>query len=106
MLKYRDTAALIRNLKKQIANVEHLIDKILIVADGQLITTYHQTASIRPPTVGPQGPPHDHGPWKTDWHTRAAPRSDKRGRSGRVTPEKMPRNQLLAGRTVTVHGYP
>ena len=49
MLKKRDAARVIRDLKKQIANIERLTDKVLVVADGQLITTYHQTTSIRPP---------------------------------------------------------
>ncbi|MYD93240.1 MAG: hypothetical protein F4Y02_06015 [Chloroflexi bacterium] len=48
MLRKRDAAKLIRNLKKQIANVERMTDKVLIVADGQLITAYQQTTPIRP----------------------------------------------------------
>ena len=48
MLKKRDAAKVIQDLKKQIANVERLTDKVLVVEEGQLITAYHQTTSIRP----------------------------------------------------------
>ena len=48
MLKKREAAKVIRDLKKQIANIERLTDKVLVVADGQLVTVYHQTTPIRP----------------------------------------------------------
>ena len=48
MLRKRDAAKIIRNLKKQIANIERATDKVLIVEDGQLVTAYHQTDPIRP----------------------------------------------------------
>ena len=48
MLRRRDSAKLIRDLKKQIAKIERLTDKVLIVTEGQLVTAYHQTNPIRP----------------------------------------------------------
>ncbi len=48
MLRKRDAAELIRNLKRLIANIERMTDKVLVVADGQLVTAYHQTTPIRP----------------------------------------------------------
>ena len=48
MLRRRDAAEAIQTLKKNIANIERLTDKVLVVADGQLITAYHQSTSIRP----------------------------------------------------------
>ena len=48
MLTRRDAAKAIQTLKQQIANVERLTDKVLVVADGQLVTAYHQTKPIRP----------------------------------------------------------
>ena len=47
MLMQRDAAKVIRALKKQIANVERLTNKVLVVVDGHLITAYHQTTPIR-----------------------------------------------------------
>ena len=48
MLKKQDAAKVIRDLKKQIANIERLTDKVLIVEDGHLVTAYHQTTPMRP----------------------------------------------------------
>ena len=48
MLKRRDAAKVIGVLKKQITNIERLTDKVLVVVDGRLVTTYHQTTPIRP----------------------------------------------------------
>ena len=48
MLKRRDADEAIRAHKKQIAKIERLKDKVLVVADGQLVTAYHQSAPIRP----------------------------------------------------------
>ena len=48
MLKKRDAAKVIRDLKKQIADVERLTDKVLVVEEDRLITAYHQTTAIRP----------------------------------------------------------
>ena len=48
MLRKRDAAKLIRGLKKQISKIERLTDKVLVVPEGELVTTYHQTDSIRP----------------------------------------------------------
>ena len=47
MLRKRDAAKLIRSLKKQISEIERLTDKVLIVAGGELVTTYHLTTPIR-----------------------------------------------------------
>lgn len=48
MLRKRDAARLIHDLKKRIAKIERLTDKVLVVAGGQLITAYHQSASTQP----------------------------------------------------------
>lgn len=48
MLRKRDAAEAVRTLKRQIANIERLTDKVLVVADGQLVTAYHQSTPIRP----------------------------------------------------------
>ena len=48
MLRRRDAAEAVRTLKRQIANIERLTDKVLVVADGQLVTAYHQSTPIRP----------------------------------------------------------
>ena len=46
MLKKREAAILIQDLKKQIAHIERLKDKEIVVADGRLITAYHRTKPI------------------------------------------------------------
>ena len=56
MLKKRDAARVIRDLKKQITNIERLTDKVLVVADGHLITAYHQASPIRPYGRGTREP--------------------------------------------------
>ncbi len=48
MLRTRDAAKIIRSLKKQIAKIERLTDKVLVVPEGELVTAYHQTDPIRP----------------------------------------------------------
>ena len=48
MLRRRDAAQAIQTLKKQIAKIERLTDKVLVVADGQLVTAYHHSTPIRP----------------------------------------------------------
>ena len=48
MLRRRDAAELIRDLKKQIAKIERMTDKVLIVVEGELVTAYHQTTPVRP----------------------------------------------------------
>lgn len=48
MLRRRDAAEAVRTLKRQIANIERLTDKVLVVADGQFVTAYHQSTPIRP----------------------------------------------------------
>ena len=48
MLRRRDAVRVIQTLKKQIAKIERLTDKVLVVADGQLVTAYHQSTPIRP----------------------------------------------------------
>ena len=47
-LRKRDAAQLIRNLKEQIARLERLTDKEIVVADGWLITAYHRTRPSKP----------------------------------------------------------
>ena len=56
MLKKRDAAKVIQNLKKQIANIERLTDKVLVVTGGHLITAYHQESPIRPSGRGTRKP--------------------------------------------------
>ncbi len=48
MLRRRDAAELIRDLKKQIAKIERLTGKVLIVVEGRIVTAYHQTTPVRP----------------------------------------------------------
>ena len=48
MLRRRDAARLIRGLKKQSVKIERTTGKVLVAADGQLVTAYQQTISIRP----------------------------------------------------------
>ena len=48
MFTKRDAARITRDLKRLIADVERLTDKVLVVENGRLITAYHQTAPIRP----------------------------------------------------------
>ena len=43
MLRKRDAVQLIRDLKEQIARLERLTNKEIVVADGTLITAYHRT---------------------------------------------------------------
>lgn len=47
MLMRRDADVAIRALKKQITTIERLKDKVLVVADGRLVTAYHQSDPIR-----------------------------------------------------------
>ncbi len=47
MLTKRDAAKEIGMLKKQIANLERLAGKVLVVSDGYLVTAYHQATSVR-----------------------------------------------------------
>ena len=47
MLKNQDAARVIRAHKNQIAKIERLKGKVLVITDGHLVTTYHQTTSIR-----------------------------------------------------------
>ncbi len=47
MLMARDAATLIRALKREIAKIERLTGKILVVSDGRLVTAYHQSRPIR-----------------------------------------------------------
>ena len=56
MLKKRDAARVIRDLKKKITNIERLTDKVFVVADGHLITAYHQASPIRPYGRGSRKP--------------------------------------------------
>ena len=48
LLRKRDAAKVIRELKKQIARLERLTGKEAVVADGWLVTAYHRTRPIRP----------------------------------------------------------
>ena len=43
MLMARDAAKLIRARKQEIAKIERLTGKVLVVSNGHLVTAYHQT---------------------------------------------------------------
>ena len=49
MLMKQDAVKEIESLKKQIANIERLTGKVLVVSDGHLVTAYHETGRSRPP---------------------------------------------------------
>lgn len=48
MLRKHDAAQAIRDFKRQIAVLERLSGKEVVIADGQLITAYHRTRPHRP----------------------------------------------------------
>ena len=48
MLRRRDAAKVICDLKRQIARLERLAGKEVVVADGRLVTAYHRARPIRP----------------------------------------------------------
>ena len=48
MLKERDVDKIIQSLKRQIAKLERLKNKVIVVTDGRLITTYHPNGAFRP----------------------------------------------------------
>lgn len=47
MLMARDAAKLIRDKKQEIARIERMTGKVLVVSDGRLVTAYHQTTPTR-----------------------------------------------------------
>lgn len=47
MLMAKDAANLIRARKREIAKIERLTGKVLVVSDGHLITAYHQARPSR-----------------------------------------------------------
>ena len=47
MLTKRDAVKAIRDLKKRIADIERLTGKVLVVAEGRLVTAYHQARRTR-----------------------------------------------------------
>lgn len=47
VLTKRDAAQAIRDLKKRIADIERLTGKVLVVAEGRLITAYHSSKATR-----------------------------------------------------------
>ena len=49
MLTKRDAAKAIQDLKKRIAYIERLTGKVIVVAEGQLVTAYHRTRRARRP---------------------------------------------------------
>ena len=60
MLKRRDAAKRISELKKEIAMYERLTDKTIVVSENHLVTAYHQAAPVRLPKhqgVHPKRPP-------------------------------------------------
>ncbi len=59
MLMQRDAEKVIRDLKKQIANIERLTNKVIVVVDGHLVTAYHQTTPIRLSGPGARKPSPD-----------------------------------------------
>ena len=56
MLMRRDAAKVIRDLRKQIANIERLTNKVLVVVDGHLVTAYHQTTPVQSSGPGVKRP--------------------------------------------------
>lgn len=48
MLRERDADKAIRSRKREIAILERLKNKVVVVSDGRLITAYHATAALRP----------------------------------------------------------
>ena len=48
MLTGQDVDKIIRFLKREIAKFERLKNKIVVVSDGRLITTYHANRAFRP----------------------------------------------------------
>ena len=52
MLMKRDAAKAIRDLKKRIADVERLTGKVIVVAEGCLVTAYHEAGRTRRPRGG------------------------------------------------------
>ena len=49
VLTKREAAKAIPDLKKRIADIERLTGKVLVVAEGRLITAYHSSKPARPP---------------------------------------------------------
>lgn len=47
MLTKRDAAKAIRDLKKRIAHIERLTGKVIVVAEGCLVTAYHEAKRTR-----------------------------------------------------------
>ena len=47
MLRGQDAARVIGDLKRVIAVITRLTDKVIVVSEGTLITTYHQSNSRR-----------------------------------------------------------
>ncbi len=52
MLTKRDAAKAIRDLKKRIADIERLTGKVIVVAEGCLVTAYHGSRRTRRPRGG------------------------------------------------------
>ena len=48
VLTKRDAARAIRDLKNRIADIERLTGKVLVVAEGQLVTAFHSSKPVRP----------------------------------------------------------
>lgn len=47
LLKKRSAAKEIGALKRQMARIERLAGKVLVIEDGHLVTSYHQTIPVR-----------------------------------------------------------
>ena len=78
MLRKRDAAKLIRDLKKQIATIERLTDKLIVIVDGKLVTTYHQATPIRPSFSGIRQPRTDQSGLPTPARCEDQPTSQRR----------------------------
>ena len=48
MLREQDADKAIQSRKREIAILERLKNKVVVVSDGRLITAYHATAAFRP----------------------------------------------------------
>ena len=48
MLTRKDAATITEELKRMIATVNRLTDKVIVVEEGRLITAYHRSKAIQP----------------------------------------------------------
>ncbi len=48
MLRERDVDKAIQSRKREIAVLERLKNKVVVISDGRLVTAYHANAALRP----------------------------------------------------------